>query len=145
MRGVTGVSRVLLGRLAVVGALALGAAACDDGSSGPGTLVAGVVSPADVPAGAAVIEIAGEGIVGFEASGSTRIFTHTVRPPTSAGGEGLYRVVAVTPAGSTLRFGVRVEDVAAGFPTATLVSVADTADHPVGAPGDYRVQFEWWR
>lgn len=140
MRGVT-IRWPTLGRMALVLAVVLWAGACDDDPSGPGTFDARVLSPADEPAGAAVIEITGEGIEGFEASGSSRIFARTVRAPTEENGEGLYRVVVVAPAGSALRFRVRVEDVAAGPPTATLVSVADTANHPVGSPGDHRIRF----
>lgn len=131
-----------LGRIALVVVVALGAGACDDDPSGPGIFTGWVVSSAGEPAGAAVIEITGEGIEGFEAAGSSRVFSRTVRPPTEESGEGLYRVVVVAPAGSALRFGVRVEDVAMGIPTATLVSVADTANVPVGSLGDYRIHFE---
>lgn len=131
-----------LGRIALVVVAALGAGACDDDPSGPGTLTGWVVSSVDEPAGAAVIEITGEGIEGFETSGSSRVFSQTVRPPTEEEGEGLYRVVVVAPAGSALRFDVRVEDVAAGAPTATLVSVADTANEPIGSLEDYRIYFE---
>lgn len=140
MRGVT--RRWLsLARIALVVAVALGAGACDDDPSGPGVFTGRVASSADEPAGAAVIEITGEGIEGFEALGSSRIFSRTVQAPTEEEGEGLYRVVVVAPAGSALRFGVRVEDVAVGVPTVTLVSVADTANEPVGSLEDYRIQF----
>lgn len=140
MRGVTRRWPPLV-RIALVVAVALGAGACDDDPSGPGVFNGRVASSADEPAGAAVIEITGEGIEGFEASGSSRIFSRTVQAPTEEEGEGLYRVVVVAPAGSALRFGVRVEDVAMGVPTVTLVSVADTANEPVGSLEDYRIHF----
>lgn len=142
MRGVTR-RWPTLGRMALVVAVVLGAGACDDDPSGPGVFTGRVVSSADEPAGAAVMEITGEGIEDFEAFGSSRIFSRTVRPPTEEEREGLYRVVIVAPAGSALRFGVRVEDVAVGAPTVTLVSVADTANEPIGSLEDYRIYFEF--
>lgn len=126
--------------LVLVAGLLLGA--CDDGPSGPGTFTARVQAPADRPAGAAVIEISGEGIDGFRGSGSSQVFGRTVRVPTEESREGLYRVVVVAPAGSELRFEVEMEDVALSFPAATLVSVADTADAEIAATGDYRVRWE---
>lgn len=124
-------------------AVVLGAAACSDDPSGPGTFTARFAGPADTPAGAAVVEVTGEGIEGFRAAGSGSIFSRTVRLPTEQTPEGLYRVVVVAPSGSPLTFDVDMEDVALGFPAATVLSVADTANAVIAAPGDYRIRFGW--
>lgn len=122
--------------------LVLAAAACSDDPSGPGTFTARVDGPADTPAGAAVVELAGDGIVGFEGIGSARVFARTVRAPTEQQPEGLYRVVVVAPADEALRFEVEMEDVALGYPAATLLDLADAANAPIQSVGDYRIRFE---
>lgn len=127
-------------RTAVGLGMVLAAAACSDDPSGPGTFTARIDGPADAPAGAAVVELAGDGIAGFEGIGSARVFARTVRAPTEEEPEGLYRVVVVAPAGEVLRFGVEMEDVALGYPAATLLEVVDTADAPIQAVGDYRIR-----
>lgn len=127
-------------RIMAMACLVLAAAACDDDPSGPGTFTVRVDGPADAPAGAAVVELAGEGITGFEAIGSAQVFSRTVRAPTEQEPEGLYRVVVVAPAGSSVAFGVEVEDVALGYPSASLRRVTDTANAPIQGVGDYRIR-----
>jgi hypothetical protein len=50
-------------------------AACgDSGPSGPGVVEVRVVPPPSADAGAVVVELAGAGILGFEAAGEARVF-----------------------------------------------------------------------
>ena len=142
MRGIPSSGLETAVRMVAALAVVLAAGACDDDPSGPGTFEARVTAPADRPAGAAVVEVTGQAIDGFEAAGSSRIFTSTVVSPTEESPEGTYRVVVVTPSGAPLGFRVRMEDVAAGVPAATLISVADTADRRVESLEGFRIRFE---
>ena len=119
------------GRTARALALAalLGAAACDDG---PGTWTAAVEGPG--PVGAALVEVRGDGVRGFEGAGDSRVFAD---PSPSRGGG--WRVVVVSPSGSAA-FRIRVADGEGPRPAVTLLSAADVADRSVTALGGYEVR-----
>ncbi|MFQ5535819.1 MAG: hypothetical protein ACE5GJ_00070 [Gemmatimonadota bacterium] len=110
----------------VVGALF--ASACDSGPSGPGTLNARVEGPPTL--GAAVIEVTGGGIQGFEDQGDTRVYGAMVSEV-----ENRYRVVVISPEGGTIRFGIRVDDVGADLPSASVVTTASTDNLPALGTG----------
>ena len=109
-------------------AVALLAAGCDSGPSGPGTLSATVSSTS--PLGAVVLEVVGPGVQGFEPQGSSRAFGATLSAT-----EGRHRVVVVAPDGAPLRFGIRVEDLGADLPAITAVSAASPQNLPALAEG----------
>jgi hypothetical protein len=100
----------------------LGLAAACDRSDGPGYLAGALEGP--VPLGAAVVDVRGVGILGFEPSGSTRVFS-AVTPA------GVHRVVLVGETPGALRFRVKVEDPSATPPAAVLVSAADGENQPI--------------
>jgi hypothetical protein len=107
-------------RAALLTALAL-TAACD-GREGPGYLAAALEGP--LPLGAAVVDVRGVGIMGFEPAGTTRVFS-AVTPA------GVHRVVLVGETTGDLTFRIRVEDPKAAPPTGVVVSAADAEDRPV--------------
>ncbi len=115
---------VFFRRLALgLGVLAL--AACgEDGPSGPGAVEVRVEAPPSVEAGAALLEVTGPGIVGFEAAGSARVFG-APHPPV----EGRHRVVVLADGGE-LVFRVRLEDVAV-LPRAAVLEAADRQNREV--------------
>lgn len=118
-------------------ALAFGLGACDSGPSGPGTVQARVTG-GETPAGAAVVEVTGKGIRGFEAAGGTRVYSGALSE-----GSNVYRVVLVNGADAgELRFGIRVDDRGAELPSAAVVIAADTANRPIGTPADLAVHIE---
>ena len=103
----------------LAGVLALGG--CGDGPRGPGPVSATVEGSA--PLGAAVLEVTGDGITGFQGSGSTRTFDASVGP-------GVYRVVVVGTNPGALPFRILVEDRAGALPSAALVSAVDGSNVP---------------
>jgi hypothetical protein len=107
---------VLLGALALL-------SACDR-SSGPGYVAGSLEGPTAL--GAAVVDVRGTGIMGFEAAGSTRVFS-AVTP------EGVHRLVLVGEAPGALTFRIKVEDPQAAPPAAVVVSAADAANLPIGS------------
>jgi hypothetical protein len=116
-------------RLLILGAAAL--AACEP--SGQGDLTATVTAPR--PTGALVIDVAGTGVLGFEGAGGTRTFSGPVDPRAAS-----HRVIVVSPSGERTSFRVRVEDVAAPPPTATVALAADASNAPVEALDGYAVR-----
>ena len=113
--------------LAVVGALAL--AACDSGPKGPGVLPATVVAPQ--PVGAVVLEFTGAGILGFEAQGTTLVYSAP-----SPGGAEKHRVILVSPAGGKeIRFGIELADRAGAMPTVAAISAASPSNASMVAAG----------
>lgn len=110
-------------------ALTLALGGCDlFGPSGPGTLEATV--SAGEPLGGLVLELQGEGIVGFQGRGDTRVYGG----PVSAA-QGRHRVVLVAPDGGELRFGIEVEDLGADKPSVLVVSAVSPGNRPSNARG----------
>lgn len=100
--------------LVALGLAAL-AAACDSGPSGPGTLTARVTGPS--PLGAAVLEVTGGAVEGFEGRGDTQAYGATVSA-------GRHRVVLVDRNADGMSFGIRVSDLGADPPVVTVIKVA---------------------
>lgn len=107
----------------------LGVGACDDG---PGSWTATVEGP--VAVGAALVEVRGEGITGFEGAGDSQVF-----PDPTPATRGVRRVVVVSPSGA-VSFRITVEDAATAPPAITLVSAADLASQPLAALGGFSVR-----
>ena len=105
----------------------LGAAACDSGPSGPGTLEARVQADA---LGAAVLEVEGGGIQGFVGRGSTQVYSGAV-----PGRAGVHRVIVVDPVGGDIVFEVEVDDVRMDGPIVTVVKAANTGNVPMSVSG----------
>lgn len=123
------------GALALVLLPALMLAGCDSGPQGPGPLPATVVSP--TPLGAVVLEFTGEGVTGFEARGSTRVFAAA-----TSSTPGKRRVVLVVPAAATeIPFSVVFADRAGPMPAVAAVSAASADNAQVSAAG-LKVQIE---
>lgn len=97
-------------------AVAVAAAGCDSGPSGPGTLVATVTGES---LGGVALQIEGTGIRGFEGLGETQVYAAAL-----AGTTGKFRVLLVAPRGDELRFEIQVDDVAMDDPVMTVVSAA---------------------
>lgn len=109
-----------MGRWVLSAVLAFLSAAC--GEDGPGTLTVTLAAPDAL--GAVSLEVVGAGVLGFEGSGATEAYGSVV-----SAREGRHRVVVVDPTGGDeLRFGIRVEDVGAQWPTLRVVSAAGTDD-----------------
>lgn len=116
-------------RLAAALLLVLPLAGCDlFGPSGPGTLEATVT--ADEPLGALVLELQGGGVTGFEGRGDTRVVGDS-----RIESQGRRRVVLVSAGGSSIRFGIEVDDLGADPPTVRVVSAVDPGNRPSNAPG----------
>ena len=115
-------------------AAALLVAGCDSGPDGPGTIDAVVESPQ--PLGAVVLELEGGGVEGFDPQGRTLVYSAAVSSTTRK-----FRVILVSPDGSPLRFGIRVDNVREAQPTVTAVSAATPANVAV-APGGLQVRLE---
>lgn len=96
--------------------LALAAAGCDSGPSGPGALVATVTGES---LGGVALQIEGTGIRGFEGLGETQVYAAAL-----SGRQNAFRVLLVAPRGDELRFEIQVEDVAMDDPVMTVVSAA---------------------
>ena len=113
--------------LAAIAALALSATACDSGPDGPGVVAGTVTGPADL--GAVVLDVVWNGIQGFEAHGSTQVYSAPV-----AGEVGRHRVILVGPTGGSLSFGILVDDLYLEAPVVTVVEAVATDDlaRPVG-------------
>jgi hypothetical protein len=116
-----------------VGALALlAAAACDSGPKGPGYLSATIEGP--VPLGAAIVEVQGEGVLGFEGAGTTHVFS---APGSTAS---LHRVVLVGESPGDLRFRVQVQELGDRPPSATIVSASGGDDIPLATVQAFQVR-----
>ncbi len=118
-----------LRRVAALALLAL-AAACGDesGPAGPGSFTVSleVVGPT---AGAVMFDVTGSGVLGFEGTGDTRVFSAEITPTT-----GEHRVIAVSATGVT-GFRVQVAQVELGAPQVVVVDAADTDNRPRGPAG----------
>lgn len=114
--------------------LALGACGDDGENSGPGAWQGRV----GASAAAAVVEIHGQGIEAVEAGGTTRLIHGQIGQPDSEG-TSIHRLVLIAEGSETLRFQVRVRDVAAGTPNAVVISASDAANRPIASPGSVGV------
>jgi hypothetical protein len=123
------------GRRLVGVMLAVLAAACSDarGPSGPGSYTV-AIEGGDVPAGAAVVELLGPGILGVESVGSARVYS---TPLPSRDG---IRVVVVVPGEFELGFRVLVSDLALAPPRGDVVEAAGMDNTPSLAPSTYQVR-----
>jgi hypothetical protein len=119
-------SRRLLTALVVVGATFV--AACDSGPKGPGALSATVNGSQTL--GAAVLEVTGDGVEGFEGQGDTQVYS------ASLGGQPVrHRVVLVSASGGPIHFGIRVTDRGSVVPAATVLTAASTANVTIAPAG----------
>lgn len=114
--------------------LVLPLAACDGGGpSGPGEYTV-VVESSAAPVAGAVIQFSGTGITGATSQGVTRVWSAAL-----SGGEGV-RVVAVNPVeDQPLEFILRVADLSAPAPEATVLVGTDNGNRNVTAVNTYRV------
>lgn len=111
------------------------AAACgDSGPSGPGVVDVRVVPPPSADAGAVVVELAGEGIEGFEAAGAARVFGAS-RP----GVENVHRAVVSVDQGD-LVFRVRLTDVAR-LPQGVVIQAVDRQNRTLPGLTAFEVRF----
>lgn len=108
--------------------------ACDSGPSGPATVAGTVSAPLEV--GAVVIDVVWPGVQGFEARGSTQVYSASV-----AGEPDRYRVVLLTPGGGDLTFSILVDDLYLEGPVVTLVEAAGTNNQPRPV-GDLSIRLE---
>jgi len=115
--------------------LAVLAAACSDapGPSGPGSYAV-VIQGGDVPAGAAVVELIGPGIVGVESVGSARVYSTPL-----ATQDGI-RVVIIAPGEGELGFRVLVADLALAAPRGDVLDAAGWDNTHSLAPSTYQVR-----
>ena len=119
-------------RCALLAALALGVAACEE--HGPGSLTASVTAP--VPTGAVVVELTGARITGFEGVGDSRAFAADLQPADT-----ILRVIVLTPTGgASLKFRVKVEDVGEAPPRGAVVDAVDPANRKITALTGYTVR-----
>jgi len=99
-------------------------AACDLGPSGPGTVEGSVTGDANL--GAVVLDVTWPGVVGFEARGSTQVYSAAI-----SGSPNRYRVVLVSPSGGDLPFAIAVDDAYLESPVVTVVEAAGTDNLPL--------------
>jgi len=110
-------------------------AACgDSGPSGPGVVEVRVVPPPSADAGAVVVELAGAGIVGFEAAGEARVFG-APRP----GVENIHRAVVMVDQGP-LVFRVRMSDVSV-LPVGSVIQAVDRQNRTLPGLTAFEVRF----
>ena len=122
-------------RLLALGGVLLLAGACSDetGPSGPGSYTVLVQHPTE-PAGGVIMELRGEGLLGVESKGGSRVFSNPLDS-----GEGL-RIVVVNPEDGELSFHVLVDDLAL-IPPRGDVLVATLHDNSLSTqPSTYRVR-----
>jgi hypothetical protein len=106
-----------LGRgLVILFAVLLAFGGCDSDPSGPGTVLVRLSAP---NLGAAVLEVEGSGIRGFEGRGATQVYSAAV-----PGRSNVHRVILVDPVGGEISVDIRVDDVRMEGPMVTLVQAA---------------------
>lgn len=117
----------------LVAVLVAAASACSDDPSGPGTFDVSVT--ASVPLGAAVVELEGAAVDGVEAPARGWAELRQVGPER-------YRLMIIAEVPGELVASIRVPDVAAPLPTASVVQATDQVDSPVpsGAGASARVR-----
>ena len=124
------------GVAATVALLLFASIGCESGPSGPGSWDAAVEN-ATMSFGAAVIEVQGPGIVGFEPAGTTQVYWAETTQVDN------YRVVLISPEGSSsVPFRVRVSDLGGPVPGGTVVEVADLLNNPVAVLSTFSVRVD---
>ena len=98
-------------------------AGCEFGPKGPGVINGTIISPFDL--GAVVLEVEGTGVRGFVGNGDTQAYGSVV-----PGVGGRHRVVLVSRSGSSIQFGIEVEDLRAETPIAIVVFAAGADNIP---------------
>ncbi len=98
-------------------------AGCDLGPKGPGVINGTIISPFAL--GAVVLEVEGTSVRGFVGNGDTQAYGSVV-----PGVGGRHRVVLVSRSGSSIQFGIEVEDLRAESPLATVVFAAGPDNIP---------------
>jgi hypothetical protein len=73
-----------------------------------------------------VLDVSWPGVVGFEAQGSTQVYSAAV-----AGSPDRYRVIVVSPTGGDIPFAIAVEDAYLQSPVITVVEATGTDNHPL--------------
>jgi hypothetical protein len=112
-------------------AVATLSAGCDSGPKGPGFLSASVEGP--VPLGAAIVEVQGQGVIGFEGAGGTHVFSASAQP-------GSHRVVLVGETPGPLGFRVQVQELRDAPPTAAVLSAAGSDNIPLATVQAFQVR-----
>jgi hypothetical protein len=107
------------------------AAACDSGPKGPGFLTGTIEGP--VPLGAAIVEVQGEGVLGFEAAGTTHVFDSPGDQP------GVHRIVLIGETPGDLPFKVQVQEMRDRPPTATIIQASGADDIPLATVQAFQV------
>lgn len=115
-------------RFIVVVLAALVSACGDSGPQGPGSFRASVQATGPA-AGAAILDVTGPGIQGFQGTGDTRVF-----PALIDAAAGVHRVIAVSASG-VISFRIQVEQVELGAPAVLVVDAADMQNGPRGPAG----------
>ena len=98
-------------------------AGCEFGPKGPGVINGTIISPFNL--GAVVLEVEGTGVRGFVGNGDTQAYGSVV-----PGVGGRHRVVLVSRSGSSIQFGIEVEDLRAETPFAMVVFAAGADNIP---------------
>ena len=98
-------------------------AGCEFGPKGPGVINGTIISPFNL--GAVVLEVEGAGVRGFVGNGDTQAYGSVV-----PGVGGRHRVVLVSRSGSSIQFGIEVEDLRAETPIAIVVFAAGADNIP---------------
>ena len=117
--------------VAVCAALAI--AGCDSGPSGPGSLTASL-SGEDL--GGILMEVRGEGVLGFDGLGDTQVYSAKV-----AQLQRTHRVVAINPGVGPLRVEIRLADLDVADPVISVVG-ASTLDDEKRLLGGIEVRIE---
>ena len=129
-RGGEGMTRTRKRTLSLV-VLLCALAGCDSGPEGPGFMEGVVDGP--IPLGAAIVEVQGDGVIGFEGAGSTHVFPG---PPA----QGVHRVVLVGETPGSLTFRVQVQELRDGAPSATVLSAAGGDNIPLATVQAFEVR-----
>ena len=98
-------------------------AGCEFGPKGPGVINGTIISPFNL--GAVVLEVESTGVRGFVGNGDTQAYGSVV-----PGVGGRHRVVLVSRSGSSIQFGIEVEDLRAETPIAIVVFAAGADNIP---------------
>jgi len=120
--------------VAAVFAVSVVMSGCDLGPSGPGTVSGTVTGSPSL--GAVVLDISWPGVVGFEARGSTLLYSSAV-----PGSPDRYRVIVVNLTGGDIPFAISVEDAYLQSPVLSVVEATGTDNHPYPV-SDLRVVLE---
>ncbi len=110
--------------------MAMGLAACDSSSSGPGSYAGSVVSPGGAP-GSALLLIQGEGLVGVRGAGGTLAWSGDV-----SGDPAQLKVLLVDPDPTgAMTFRLLVDDLMSPTPSFTILQLSDRENQVISAEG----------